>query len=158
MGGIAMVVLSLLLVVFELRQNTNALRGSTFDAITEHGQFELYWSSEIAPIVVKAIQDPSQLDVVESFRLGEWLTSAMNARQNEFVQYQLGLIDERSWETLENVIQVMLGYEWAREWWSIYGTNFVNREFVAKVDELMEGSTFDYAQTLEELSEIGSTR
>lgn len=154
-GGIAFVVVSLLLVVYELRQNTNALRGSTLDAITEHGQFELHWSSEIAPVVIKAVQNPSQLDLVEAFQLGEWITAAMNARQNEFVQFQLGLLDEPSWAALEGVIQVILGYEWAREWWVIHRAYF-NREFGARVDEILEESTFEYADVLEQLSEIGS--
>jgi len=155
-GGAAIVVVSLLLVVFELRQNTDALRGSTIDAITEHGQFELYWSGEIAPIVVKAVQDPAQLDIVESFQLGEWLTSAMNARQNEFAQFQLGLLDQQSWTALENVIEVILGYDWAREWWSINRNALYNEEFAAHVDKIVEESTFDYAQVLDQLSKIGS--
>ena len=153
--GIIVVVVSLLIVVFELRQNTDALRGATLDAITERGQFELQWSSDIAPIVVKAIQDPSQLDTVEAYRLGEWLTAAMNARQNEVIQSQLGLLDERTWAAMEHVIQAVLGYEWSREWWSIYRGGFFNQEFVMRVDELIEESTFDYRELLEQLSNIG---
>ena len=157
-GGAAIVVFSLLLVVFELRQNTDALKGSTIDAITEHGQFELYWSAEIAPIVVKAVQDPAQLDIVEAYRLGEWITAAMNARQNEFVQYRLGLLDEQTWASLENVIEVLLGYDWAREWWSINRNALFNQEFVVHVDRIIDESTFEYAQVLEQLSEIGKKK
>ena len=157
-GGAAIVVFSMMLVVFELRQNTDALKGSTIDAITEHGQFELYWSSEIAPIIVKAVQDPAQLDIVEAFQLGEWLTSAMNARQNEFVQHRLGLLDQQAWTALENVIEVILGYDWAREWWSINRSALFNEEFVAHVDRIVDESTFEYAQVLDQLSKIGTKK
>ena len=51
--GLTAVFVSLLVVVFELRQNTSALRGSTLYAVTEQKQFELHWGSEIAPIQVK---------------------------------------------------------------------------------------------------------
>ena len=54
-GGVAAVVASLLVVVFELRQNTAAIRGSAISAVAERQQFELYWSGEIAPVFVKAI-------------------------------------------------------------------------------------------------------
>lgn len=155
-GGVAVVVASLLLVVFELRQNTDALRGATLDAITERGQFELHWSSEIAPIFIKAVQDPSQLDTIEAYRLGEWMTSALNARRNEFAQYQLGLLDESSWLASESIIQFLFSHEWAREWWLIYRGAFWNQDFVKRVDELVETSPFDYEEILEQLSNIGS--
>jgi len=52
-GGVAVVVVSLLVVVFELRQNTAAIRGSAISAVAERQQFELYWSGEMAPVFVK---------------------------------------------------------------------------------------------------------
>jgi hypothetical protein len=155
-GGIAVVVASLMLVVFELRQNTNALRGSTMDAITERGQFELHWSNEIASIFVKAIQDPSQLDTVEAYRLSEWMSAALNARQSEFVQYQLGLLDENGWLPIENVIELMFSFEWSREWWLIYRGGYWNQDFTSRVDQLIEESNIDYKEILEQLSNIGS--
>ena len=155
-GGMLVVVASLLIVVYELRQNTDALRGSTIDAVTEHQQFELYWSSEIAPVFVKAIQTPAELDAVEAWQLSEWYTAAITARQNEFSQYKLGLVDEQTWLVTEGIIQLMLSFKWAQEWWAIYREIPWDEEFTLRVDELVEESTFDYKQFVEQISNVGS--
>ena len=53
--GAVAVVVSLIYVAAQIRQNTRAIRGSTLDAITQHQQSELKWSSEIAPAFEKII-------------------------------------------------------------------------------------------------------
>jgi len=155
-GGMTVVVVSLLVVVFELQQNTAAIRGATLGAVAERQQFELYWSGEIAPVFVKAIQTPDQVNAIEAWQLSEWLTSAMNARVSEYSQYRLGLANEETWLTTKATIQMMLSFEWSQEWWSIYRDGPWDQEFVALVDSIVEESTYDYNEVLEQLSEIGT--
>jgi len=155
-GGVAVVVVSLLVVVFELRQNTAAIRGATLGAVAERQQFELYWSSEIASDFVKAIQSPSQLSPVEGWRMSEWLTAAIVARQNEYSQYRMGLVSEESWQLTEGTIQLMLSVEWSQNWWAVYREVPWDEAFISRVDTLVEESTFDYNEVLKQLSEIGT--
>jgi len=155
-GGMAVVVVSLIVVVFELRQNTDALKGATVDAIFERQQFELYWSGEIAPIFVKAIQSPSQLSAAESWQLSEWFTAAISARQNEYLQYKLGLIDENIWLTTEGIIQLMFGFGWSKDWWDVYRDVPWDDEFKQRVDYLIETSTINYDGMLDKFSKFGS--
>ena len=133
--GIAALVISLIVVVYELRQNTNALQGTATDAISERQQFELYWSSEIAPVFVKAIKDPEQLTASEIWQLSEWHTSAIAARQSEFSQYRLGLIEDTDWQTTEGVIQFMFSFKWSRDWWEAYREIPWNDDFKQRVDD-----------------------
>ena len=154
--GIAALVISLLVVVYELRQNTNALQGTAIDTISERQQFELYWSSEIAPVFVKAIKDPEQLTASETWQLSEWHTSAIAARQSEFSQYRLGLTEESDWQTTEGVIQSMFSFKWSQDWWEAYRDMPWNNDFKQRVDDLIETNEFDYADLLDQFSRFGT--
>jgi len=154
--GIAALVMSLILVVYELRQNTDALQGTTTDAIFERQQFELYWSSELAPTFVKAIRNPEDLDASETWQLSEWHTSAIAARQNEFSQYRLGLIEEADWQTTEGVIQLMFSFKWSRDWWQAYREVPWNEDFKRRVDNLIETNEFDYEELLDRFARFGA--
>jgi len=153
--GIVALVVSLVLVVYELRQNTYALQGTATSSISERQQFELYWSSEIASVYVKAIQTPSDLSATEAWQLSEWFTAAIAARQNEYLQFQLGLIDESDWRTTEGVIQLMFSFQWSRKWWEAYREIEWNDDFKQRVDELVATTMFDYAELLEQISQFG---
>lgn len=150
------VVSSLLIVVYELRQNTDALKGSTLNAVSEHQQFELYWSGEIAPVFIKAILNPAEMDAIDAWKLSEWYTAAIVARQNEFSQFKLGLVNEKTWLVTEGIIQLMLSFQWSQEWWQIYRELPWDEEFVLRVDELVETSTLDYKAIVEQISNVGA--
>ncbi len=154
--GIAALVISLIVVVYELRQNTNALQGTAIDTISERQQFELYWSSEIAPVFVKAIKDPEQLTASETWQLSEWHTSAIAARQSEFSQYRLGLIEDTDWQTTEGVIQFMFSFKWSQDWWVAYREIPWNDDFKQRVDDLIETNEFDYEDLLDRMSRFGT--
>ncbi|MEJ2503508.1 MAG: hypothetical protein P8177_09405 [Gemmatimonadota bacterium] len=136
-GGAVAVVLSLLYLSVQIRQNTRAVRGSTAHAVTERQQVELHWSHEIASIFAKAIETPDQLNSAEAWSLSEWLTAAIVMRQNEFRQYRLGLLDEDSWKQAENVILMVLSLTWARNWWYVLGREQVQEDLAARIDELL---------------------
>ena len=154
--GIAALVISLVVVVYELRQNTNALQGTATDAISERQQFELYWSSEIAPVFVKAIKNPEKLTASETWQLSEWHTSAIAARQSEFSQYRLGLIGDSDWQTTEGVIQFMFSFKWSQDWWEAYREIPWNDDFTQRVDDLIETNEFDYEDLLDRMSRFGT--
>ena len=154
--GIAALVISLVIVVYELRQNTSALQGTATDAISGRQQFELYWSSEMAAVFVKAIKYPEKLTAIESWQLSEWHTSAIAARQSEFSQYRLGLIEESDWQTTEGVIQSMFSFKWSRDWWEAYRKFPWNDDFKQRVDDLIEKNDFDYTDLLDQFSRFGT--
>lgn len=83
------------------------------------------------------------------------LWAAIVARQNEFSQYEMGLVDEDAWLLTEGTIQLMLSFEWSRERWNVYREVPWDSEFTARVDQMIEESTLDYKDVLEQLSKIG---
>ena len=149
-GAIAVVV-SLIYLAGEVRQNTRAIRGSTLDAITAHQQFELQWSSELGASFRKSLEAPDTLTYEESWKLSEWMTAAFAARQNEYHQFRQGLLDDAVWESLQNIIRFILGSEWAMGWWRDYGKGYLSAEFVAMVEKLLEEDQRDTSELVKVL-------
>jgi hypothetical protein len=134
--GAVAVVVSLIYVAVQIRQNTRAVRGATLDAITAHQQAELRWSSDLAAEFGKALEAPDTLSFEESWRLSEWLSSAFSARQNEYQQYRKGLLDQEVWESIQQIIGIIIGIDWVNDWWDEYGRKNLTREFVAEVEAM----------------------
>ena len=134
--GAAAVVVSLIYLAYQVRQNTRAIRGATLDAITDHMQDELKWSSEMAHIWKIVLDEPKELTFEESWQLSEWVTAAFTARQNEFHQYRHGLLDKDIWKASENIIRLLVGMEWVQNWWTEFGRNDRSAAFVELVDKI----------------------
>lgn len=148
-GAIA-VVISLIYLAFQVRQNTRAIRGATLGAITSQQKEELKWSSEMPHIWKKAFEAPESMTFEDSFQLGEWATAAFTARQNEFLQYRNGLLDREIWLASENIIRLLVGLEWIRNWWVKHGRHDRSAEFVALVERLIEENTRDVLSEFDE--------
>ena len=155
-GAIA-VVISLAYLAYQVRQNTRAIRGSTLDAITDHMQDELRWSAEIAHIWKKAFDAPETLTFDESWQLGEWTNAAFTARQNEFHQYRHGLLDKDVWLASENIIRLLVGIDWTRNWWLEHARNDRSSEFADLVDRLIEESDRDVRSEIDTVLRTGKT-
>ena len=110
------VVISILYLAYQIRQNTKMMQGSTVQAITETIQAENKWSSELGPIYVKMIQG-EELSWLDEFQLGEWLTAAFTARQNEYYQHRNGLLDKEMWQASEGIIRSIMVNPFAKIWW-----------------------------------------
>ena len=79
--GALAVIATLLYIALQIRQNTKAIRGATLNAITEHKQFELRWSSDIATAWRKSLSEPENLTEEENWQMSEWMASSFVARQ-----------------------------------------------------------------------------
>ena len=143
------VITTLVYLAVQIRQNTRAVQGATVNAIKEGQQYELHWSSEIAAAFTKAIESPDQMDSIEVWRLSEWLTAAFNARQNELIQYERGLLDPEIWEGSKIIVGVIMSLPWAKKWWNQYGRDAYTPRFTAYVDSVIpDVSLVDYRELL----------
>jgi len=150
--GTVAVVVSLLYVAVQIRQNTRAIQGATTHSVTEIQQTELHWSSEIAAAFTKAIETPDELTSAEAWRLSEWLNAALVMRQNEFRQFHLGLLPADMWAQSEQVITMVLSFEWGRNWWRVVGRQVVIPEMAAHIDALLgKTETLDFSAMLDAL-------
>lgn len=129
------VIASLGYLAIQIRQNTRALRSSTIDAITAHQQDELRWSADLASEFRKALECPDQMSFEERWRLQEWTTAAFGARQNEYIQYRQGYLDEEIWQASEAILGILLGVAWMRDWWLHQGSQALSQSFVTHVNQ-----------------------
>jgi len=154
-GGAVAVVVSLLYLAAQVRQNTRAIRGATAHAVTERQQAELHWSHEIADIFTKAIEAPESLTSAEAWSLSEWLNAAIVMRQNEFRQFRLGLLGEDAWEQSQSVVLMILSFPWGRNWWHVLGRHQVDEAMAAHIDDLLRDAEFlDFREALDALKDL----
>lgn len=131
------ILITLIFLVVEMRQNTEALNAQSRQQILQSAQTQLLFSAT-NPEMAKSIIKPGPLTQDESVLLGDWLTSSMRFREYSWLQYRSGVIDENQWNTELLVIEIVLSAQKPRQWWSLVGREQVNPEFAVFVDELLE--------------------
>ena len=112
-GSLA-VVISLLYLAVQLKQNTSATKSA---ARFESGR---YWSTEamhgalnpdIARITATALRDAKELTDEERERWIYWITQAFLIRDTMYQEYVEGLFPEDLWSTHKEVMKGMLRYD-----------------------------------------------
>lgn len=154
--GAVAVVVTLIYLALQIRQNTKAVRGTTLDAITNKLRDELRWSSDIADVWRKVLESPDDMTFNDSWQLSEWMTAAFMARQNEWHQYQQGLVDREVWLSVQNAIRILMGIEWTKQWWQDYGRRNHIPSFVAEVDRIVAEGDRDVVGELGDLLNLNS--
>ena len=99
LGGIA-VILTLVYVAYQIRQNTRALRVTTMDnrlAHFAHIQEPQFADPEFADLVVRAQADFHQLTEIEQHRFLHYVVVIFRSIETDFNKYQDGLIAEEQW-------------------------------------------------------------
>ena len=154
--GSAAVVITLIYLALQLRQNTQTIQGSSFESVTQIQQTELRWASDISDTWTKAIERPSELDSSETWKMSEWCVSAMAARQNEYLQFKRRHLNADEWKASESIILVILTLPWARNWWKTLGQKVFHAEFVGVVNELYEreAAPVDWSSVLRDLKAV----
>jgi len=106
-GGLIAVVLGLLFVGIEVRQNTAAMQAATLQGLNDSSQEYLLTvasNSELVDLQLRAVLEPDSLSDVEArqyflLERTRWLRT-----QNAFNQYQRGTLSEDDWVTYEIVM------------------------------------------------------
>ncbi len=104
-GAIAVVV-TLIYLAFQMRQNTNALKLNTAGSVTEELQemFALLASNqELAEIFVTASQE-SSLQGAERVRFNTFTHNLVRVYENAFLQWRAGVIDPAHWEGMTRMM------------------------------------------------------
>ena len=122
LAATAGVIGSMLFVGFEIRQNTNAVRGSTFDGIAAQSmQFnlELAMNREWLALYEKVVSDSvplSELTPVERLQFSWVLSTSTRIMENRFRQVQLGILPEQAIRQAGGG-QNWYGTAWFRDYW-----------------------------------------
>ena len=137
-GAIAIVV-TLIYLTIQIRQNTNALHAQSRQSLIAAGQAELFALIDHPDIAINQLKTPP-LTPQECVKLNFWLSAVMRAREFAWLQYHSGVLDEIQWRTEAGVIQHVLAPDNCRTWWESVGRNYFPVEFVKVVDNVLRAS------------------
>lgn len=136
--SVVAVVISLVYVGIQVRQNTQAVRNSTLQNISE-SQLNVYGllaaNGDLSEICFRAATGQGSAEGAEQFRFTAWMHTAIRSLENAFYQHREGALDERTWRALCRqygpILHSGLNANYWRERNFIYSDDF--REFVDKV-------------------------
>jgi len=99
------VILSLVFVGMEIRQNTQAVKGATIEALAAQSiEFVTAWSTdEVMPGILGRVRDgalPEDLSADELSRVRLAYITGLRSYESRYWQFRLGILDEQAFEML----------------------------------------------------------
>ena len=131
------ILVTLVFLVIQMQQNTQAIQTQTRQSLLEGQQSELLARLDHPEIITSMVKN-GPLTPTESARIHTWLTAAINARFFVWTQYQSGLVDEQVWAGENRVLRTFFSTATNREWWNKIGKFIVAPAFAIYVDALLE--------------------
>jgi len=136
------VILSLVYLATQIRQNTKSLRAAAVDAAADRfieTTRLLSHNPELADLLEKGRSDYTALSGVQKrrFRL-HYLASSL-AFENMFQKYREGLIPESQWEGIAGALRQTIGQAGPRQAWTVIRSN-LSPEFREYVDAMFEAA------------------
>ena len=117
--GVVAIVVSLIYVSVQIKQNTKVARAATRQAISESTEnlgSDLINNREIAEIFVKHLSG-NELSTVENLRLQARCYRDMQHWENIHYQYNEGLVSKDQWEGFRKNLSSLLAIDAYREYW-----------------------------------------
>ena len=134
--GAAVVVITLIYLTAQLRQNNHLLRSESRRAMTENERTALVLALEHQEVFRKLNQS-EELSAKEQFQLSILFIMDLENRFFEFRQYKYRVLDEQSWRSRLHILVENHGTTRGQKWWTKIGRQFYPSEFVQMVDELI---------------------
>ena len=129
--GALVVVISLIYVALQIRQNTNAVRSATAQTVHEHfaNWYHLIAAdAELAQIAANGLRDYSSLSQQEKVRFIPTFMSFISYSQNAFLKWREGLLKPALWLGWEQVMMNLFGAPGGKALWKersyLFGEEF----------------------------------
>jgi hypothetical protein len=137
--GIAAIVLGLVLVAYELRQNTQMMRAQTRDSLTEKQMMFSGWigtSEYAANVLLRGTEGQLEPGTPEYYSHGFLLHGIFREWENSFYQYEQGLFDESEFQPRRNRWRVNMALPGYRDFWA-GGAEMFAPGFKAEIDAIV---------------------
>jgi len=136
--GIAAVVLGLVLVAYELRQNNEQLAEQSRQSVAD-GIRQITLSVATSPDLARLLSRETSLEEMtgsERMQFAAWFVAWLKSAEHAFIQHQDGILDEEIWLARRNQAIGMLERE---KFVYLYQTNKENfvPAFIAHIDEVL---------------------
>jgi hypothetical protein len=129
-GAIAVVV-SLIYVALQIRQNTNAVRAATSQSVHEH--FANWYNSlacdaSLSKIVIDGLRNYASLSETDKVRFVATFMAFLSYSQNAFIKWKQGLLAPPLWLAWEQIIMNFTGAPGGQAFWKerayLFGEEF----------------------------------
>ena len=139
--------MTLAYLVLEMQQNTAAIQGTVRQAMLAEDRESLYQIVENPFLGQYIFGDGTvtELTADQEIQFRAYLTAFFKMRENHWLQYQNGVLDELTWRSYRTALLVTLSAEIPRLWWY----EIVSRE------ALTPGFVADINQQIDEASAVG---
>lgn len=144
--GAVAVVVSLIYLAVQIRQNTHQLEHNAevlrANAELDSARLSTDWNAQLAGdaeltrIWGVGLNDPSRLDAMTGARMGMMLGSLFYRLEGLYRLHRRGFLPEESWLPWEQLMRNVLSTPFARAWWESGGHPF-SQSFRQRVDELV---------------------
>ena len=139
------VILSLIYLAIQVRQNTASIRTETFARALERVsamQSVLFENGDLARLQAQGVLDPSKLTREERLQLTWWLSEAFGAFEFMFHQAQSGALPEEVWSRWSATAAWWVSFPGVQAWWHARPSPF-SRSFTSFIDNLIRDGRFD---------------
>ena len=134
--GAAAVVISLVYIAYQIRQNTMAMRIAEYDSRAKTFReivMDIGKSADSARIFIEGGKDLGALTEVENVQFVTMMNSAFTAFENFHYKESLGMVDEQMSESWRNALHAYLAMPGVHEYWE-YQKSMYTRRFQSYVN------------------------
>lgn len=138
-GGIA-VVITLIYLAVQVRQNTSALKAASWQEVVSGARAaaKLRGDPAIAPAWAKGLSNYPNMPVQDASNFSLAITDEALFFQGVFALYRSRQLDESVYNAYLNWFASILATPGGTEWWAIIGRPIFVREMVAEIDKHLE--------------------
>lgn len=139
------VIVSLVYLAIQVRQNTSSIRTETFARALERVssiQSVLFENGGLARLQAQGVLDPSKLTCEERLQLTWWLMEAFGAFEFMFHQAKSGALPDEVWNRWSATVAWWVSFPGVQAWWQARPIPFTG-SFTSFVDTLIRDSRFD---------------
>lgn len=130
------ILVTLVYLAIEIRQNAEATRAETRQAILAADQEFLHVLLQDPTLII--LRHQKELDDEERVRLSMQLLTMLRMREMNWIQHQNGTIGDTTWRAYLGSLVAVLSAPQSRIWWENYGVERVfDPRFVSLVDDLL---------------------
>jgi len=131
------ILVTLVYLAIQTQQSADSIQANTRQAILDADQQFLIKVMD-NPEIYTSQYKPALTDD-EKVRLGAYLILFVRMRENNWLQYRNGVLDEVTWDTYRSSIVQVLSGSTSRGWWQNYAVSrrAFDSEFVSLVNQLL---------------------
>ena len=119
-GGVG-VVLTLLYLALQTRQNTRAVRAASFQQVADSlsdVSMTVAQDPSLVSLLARVNSDAASLSEEDTARYGYFLLSTVRRIESLFFHAEQGTIESESWLGTQQTLRIMFDKEIARRWWA----------------------------------------